>query len=152
VGRRPVTPPSTLVKPATFLDRSIEEPVRRDLSWPERFQGPDRGLIFSWERGRELASDGDSSPFLGSATVEPPANNAKRGELPWLPWRIGTLYYLAMWQGLRGDDLHIPLNRAVILTCAKTRKRVRFCWHIRDGAEALAAGWREDPTAQQTLW
>ena len=59
-----------------------------------------------WEVGRELR---EKKPEL--------ARRAENGELPALGWKggvetktkkgeiYGTLFYLAQWQGLRGDDL-----------------------------------------------
>ena len=36
------------------ISRSISEPKRENLSWNERWRGPDKGLITCWERGREM--------------------------------------------------------------------------------------------------
>jgi hypothetical protein len=60
------------------------------------------------------------------------AARARAGELVVLPWKggvekalksgqkYGTLRYLAMWQGLRGDDLRIELRHETELVCAAT--------------------------------
>lgn len=67
---------------------------------------------------------------------------ALAGELPLLPWRggvdralkkktkLGAMYYLAMWQGLRGEDLDVDTEREVILTCSRYGVTVRFTWHL----------------------
>jgi hypothetical protein len=34
------------------IERSIQEPIREDLTWQEAWQGPDKGIIFCWEKGR----------------------------------------------------------------------------------------------------
>ncbi|WP_210760758.1 hypothetical protein [Azohydromonas sediminis] len=39
-------------------------------------------------------------------------------------WKYGTVYYLAMWQGLRGEDLDVSLDEEVELVCRETGMRV----------------------------
>jgi len=107
--------------------RSSIEPKRDDLSWAERWEGPDKGLINCWEVGRELR---ESNPEL--------AKKAKNGELPVLGWKggvekqtkenekYGSLYYLAQWQGLRGEDLDIDLSAEIERICSKTGIKVIF--------------------------
>lgn len=106
--------------------RSIIEPNRIDLSWDETWKGVDAGLIACWERGREKALE----------DIEL-AGCAKRGELPVLAWKggverklkakkYGTLKYLAQWQGLRGEDLDIYMDREIELVCSKTGVTVIF--------------------------
>ena len=92
------------------ISRSITEPIRQNLSWEKQWKDCDQGLIACWERGREKSNE---DPAL--------AAQARDGRLVVLPWKggakkatkkqkqHGTLNYLAMWQGLRGDDLNIPL-------------------------------------------
>ena len=107
--------------------RSQNEPKREGLSWVERWQGEDQGLITCWEVGREIR---EKYPEL--------AYKAEKGELPILGWKggvekkiqkkekYGTLYYLAQWQGLRGEDLNIDLSKESELICAKTGMRVIY--------------------------
>ncbi len=116
-----------MTEPAVSVRRSISEPLRRELSWEDRWRGSDGGLIAAWERGRETAIE---SPKL--------ADQAKAGVLPILPWkgggdhelktkkRFGTLRYLAMWQGLRGDDLDVDRAAEITLTCTTTSVAVCF--------------------------
>jgi hypothetical protein len=104
-----------------------DAPKRQGLSWHERWDAEDRGVIAAWEVGRELREEG--SPLAGMA---------ERNELPILPWKggiaqrikkkrkYGTLMYLAEWQGLRGDDLDIDLDNEVELTCSKTNMTVIY--------------------------
>jgi hypothetical protein len=63
---------------------------------------------------------------------------AQAGQLMILPWRggvekklvapktDGTLNYLAMWHGLRGEDLDIRLDEERVLVCSKTGQEVTF--------------------------
>ena len=107
--------------------RSINEPIREDLSWNERWRGDDKGLIKCWETGRKLRN-------IGSDLVE----KAERGELPVLGWKggverkiikgekYGTLNYLAEWQGLRGEDLNIDPTKEIELVCTKTGMRIIY--------------------------
>ena len=107
------------------IHRSIREPFRIGLSYDEVWYGPDRSLICCWEVGRQLRNK--------DAEI---ADRAAKGELVMLPWkggtnnleelpagkkpstRYGTLRYLAMWQGLRGEDLDVDLDAQVTIICA----------------------------------
>ena len=107
--------------------RSYNEPKREGLSWYERWKGEDKGLITCWEVGRELRK---KEPEL--------ASQAENGELPVLGWKggveiktkkdekYGTLFYLAQWQGLRGDDLDIDISQELSLTCSRFGIRVIY--------------------------
>jgi len=116
--------------------RPIEEPIRSGLDTRTRWHGEDGGLIACWERGREMAVE---SPDI--------AQQAKNEELMILPWKggvekrlkvkapkIGTYRYLAMWQGLRGDDLNIDTAVEIVLTCSKFQQKVLYT----DDAEKYA--------------
>lgn len=91
------------------IKRSVNEPIRMDTTtYEERIESFDRGVINAWEVGRKLAV---KEPDL--------AEKAKLGELvllgvkggisgdPKIKMKYGCLWYLAEWQGLRGDDLDI---------------------------------------------
>lgn len=107
--------------------RSYSEPKREGLSWDERWKGDDEGLIACWEVGRELSI---KEPQL--------AEKAKSGELPVLGWKggvekktkkkekYGTFYYLAQWQGLRGNDLDVDVSEEKEMICAKTGIKVIY--------------------------
>lgn len=109
------------------IHRSISEPIREIQNWEERWKDRDEGLIACWERGREKSRE---DPAL--------AARAHEGQLVVLAWKggvekaikkkqkFGTLYYLAMWQGLRGEDLDIDLTEEVSLTCTATGMAVVF--------------------------
>jgi len=110
------------------VQRSIHQPIREGLSWEELWLGPDGGLIWCWERGRQKRID---DPEL--------AKQVERGELPLLAWKggvekkrqdqkplTGTLEYLATWQGLRGEDLNIDRNTPITLVCTRTGQAVTF--------------------------
>lgn len=120
------------------IERSMREPIRSGLDTRTRWHGEDDGLIACWERGREMA-------------VERPdtAQQAKDGELMILPWKggvekklkakapkIGTYRYLAMWQGLRGDDLDINTSAEVMMTCSKFGQDVLFTHDAEKYADA----------------
>jgi len=38
----------------------------------------------------------------------------------------GSLWYLAMWQGLRGEDLKIDTDEEVCLNCTETKIRIFY--------------------------
>lgn len=108
------------------IHKDIAEPHRGDLPWAERWEGVDGGLIACWERGREKRKE---EPAL--------AQRASEGELVALPWRggvekaikgekYGTLNYLAMYQGIRGESLDIDTTAEVVRQCAKTKVVVTY--------------------------
>ena len=111
----------------THLHRSIHHPIREGLSWNEMWEGPDKGLIWCWERGRQKRVE---DPEL--------AVRAARGELVLLAWKggleekiksnkkMGTFKYLATWQGLRGEDLNIVLEDKYLHICTKTGQTIVF--------------------------
>ena len=112
---------------ATRLHRSITQPIREGLSMSDLWRGPDNGLIWCWERGRQerLGRPDDAA-------------RAERGELVGLDWKggvkkklkvermPGTLYYLATWQGLRGEDLDIDVEGESVIVCSRTGQAVVF--------------------------
>ena len=107
--------------------RSYGDPKREGLSWDERWQGYDKGLVTCWEVVRELRQ---KNPEL--------AERARRGELPVLGWKggvekvtkikekYGSLKYLAQWQGLRGEDLNVDLSQEIELICSKAGIKVTY--------------------------
>jgi len=111
------------------LNHSIDTPLRDALSWEERWAGSDKGLIACWERGRQKRLE---APEL--------ALQAEAGRLIVLPWKggvdekkipkgkrkIGTMFYLAMLQGMRGEDLKIDTDSETELTCSTTGVTVTY--------------------------
>ena len=107
--------------------RSYKEPIRDSPSFDERWNGSDKGLITCWEVGRKLSN---KEPEL--------SEKAQSGELPILVWKggverkinknekYGTLFYLAQWQGLRGEDLDIDWSKEIEIICSKTRMKVIY--------------------------
>lgn len=111
-----------------LVKHGIDEPLPRLVTWEERFERSDGGLLLAWARGREKARE---SPALAAAAI--------RGELPPLPWagglhrklkknskKCGALFYLAMWQGLRGEPLCIDTEATVEITCSRFDTKVKF--------------------------
>lgn len=127
------------------IHRLQSEPLRIDPDWTERWERDDKGLISCWECGRETAIRRPEQATLALA-----------GELLVLPWRggvdknapknpkrkVGTLYYLAMWQGLRGEDLDIDMSRGASLACAATGTVVTYqldVSHIKEEEDVEAS-------------
>ena len=112
----------------------MTEPLRpAALAWEELWAGPDDGLIACWERGRALAAQ---APTMTDA--------AKAGQLVPLPWKggvdaplktgrkFGTLYYLAMWRGIRGEDLDLDTaSTETAITCTRFGVQVTFTFDTR---------------------
>ena len=109
------------------IHRLIAEPIRQNLTWDERWESTDQGLIACWERGRAKSFE--------DVTL---AQQASNGQLMILPWKggfkkavknkqkYGSFCYLAMWQGLRGNDLNIDTENEPTLTCSMTSMTVVF--------------------------
>lgn len=101
-------------------------PIRQGLTQEQRWSGQDRGLIWCWEMGRTMAVD---HPEV--------ASKAKMGHLIPLIWKggcdrklkgekYGSMSYLAMWMGLRGDHLDLDLSVERPVTCVQTGTVVVF--------------------------
>lgn len=111
-----------------IVRHKIGKPLPPLVTWDERWGSIDKGLITSWANGIEKANQ-DSD--LRDAAL--------RGELPRLAWqggcgpkklklkaKFGAIQYLAMWQGLRGEDLHIDTEGTFTHECTKTGVAVTF--------------------------
>ena len=107
--------------------RSIQQPIREFVDMDHRWRGPDGGLIWCWERGRQMA---DEDPEL--------AERARKGVLMPLGWKggvdksvkgnkkRGSLFYLAQWQGLVGEDLDIDTDGDTRLVCSATGVEITY--------------------------
>lgn len=107
-------------------------PIRPYTTHKNAWSQEDEGIIYTWERGRELA-------LIKTELAE----KAKSGELPILPWaggvdknlisgkKTGSLYYLAMWSGLRGDDLIMDTDQETLLTCPIFGVEVTYTKHYK---------------------
>lgn len=110
-----------------IVSKSITEPIDIDHDWESRWGSLTAGIVTSWNRGRELVKQ---QPDLAEA--------ARAGRLIPLVWKggvekkilketkYGSMFYLAMWQGLREEDLNIDLDSESSLTCSFTGMTVFF--------------------------
>lgn len=108
-------------------------PVRK--RYEDRMEGPDKGIINAWLAGlvKRREAFATSQPEMLRLVAR-----AEAGELPVLPYRggveaaikrqdkIGSLLYVAMWQGLRGEDLLIDMGSEPTLVCGRTGVPVQF--------------------------
>ncbi|MDM0109828.1 hypothetical protein QTH97_33270 [Variovorax sp. J22R24] len=112
--------------------KAAAPPDRTDATWEVSWAGEDGGLVVCWLRGLEKAQQEPET-----------ADAARRGELPALCWkgggeaikarnRLGALHYLATWQGLRGDDLHIR-HGGGSATHVYANRHGRFLYQRRGG-------------------
>ena len=109
------------------LKRSIKHPIREFVDMDHRWRGPDAGLIWCWELGKQRA---DKEPEL--------AERVREGALVPLGWKggvangtkskkkKGSLFYLAEWQGLAGKDLDIDAEGDTRLVCLATGVEVTY--------------------------
>lgn len=125
------------------IQRSANAAVRKGLDTSERWLGPDQGVIAAWERGRQFAVE--NSDLAGRALA---------GELIVLPWKggveralknaqkYGAKRYLAMWQGMRREDLDIDLANDQSLVCTATGVTVIYTNDVSKyaGEEAEKSG------------
>jgi hypothetical protein len=118
------------------IHRSITEPIRLNASWEDCWGDVTLGLITSWERGRmkseempELASRALKNelvmlPWKGGFNLPKP--NAKTKKKVSTAIKYGVFDYLAMWQGLRGEDLNIDTRKELSITCPREKREVIF--------------------------
>lgn len=111
----------------THWQASASNPPPVEQDYDIRMNGPDGGIVNAWLAGLSMRS---RLPKLATA--------AEAGELPVLPYRggveralktksrVGSLLYVAMWQGLRGNDLDVDTSVEPVLTCARHGVTVRF--------------------------
>ena len=88
-------------------------------------------LITCWERGRGLATPdttlaaaartGQLVPLSWKGGVPPPVRGGKAPRR-----KYGSFHYLAMWQGLRGEDLDIDTESSLKHVCAQFGTTVIF--------------------------
>jgi hypothetical protein len=109
-----------------IISTGFNEPPKLPADQVARWSGTDKGLIAAWLRGIEKRVE---SPEL--------AAQCAKGELPVLAWKggcqryiksgkTGSLLYLATWQGLRGEDLHVDMESEPVMYCSKTGTKVIF--------------------------
>lgn len=114
------------------LTREFNEPKRTNLSYAEAWEGEDLGIISAWERGREKRKEDLDL-----------TQKVMQGELVELPWKggvdkpikskikYGSLLYLAMLQGIKGENLQIETEIEVILICSSTGTPVTFTANLK---------------------
>lgn len=110
-----------------LVTASAKEPPLSQTTYQSRIQGPDKGLLNAWLAGLEQRR---INPEL--------ANKAQAGELPPFAFKggvekkikaqnkIGSLWYVAAWHGMRGEDLHLDTEKEIQLVCSKTRVPVTY--------------------------
>ena len=115
-----------------LIQASVNNPPAYEHDYDRRLKGPDHGLINAWIAGIRYAKE---HPDI--------AARAQAGELPVLPYRggveraiktrhkIGALQYVAMWQGLRNEDLQLDTDAEHVMTCQRTGVPVTFTLDIK---------------------
>ncbi len=102
-------------------------------------------MVVFWRKwGEKRRYQVTSSPLISgkiafySSYTPDLARRTEKGELPVLGWKggvdkkikkgekYGTLFYLAQWQGIRGDDLDIDLSDEPERVCSRTGVKVIF--------------------------
>lgn len=140
VGKTAVAPtrPSSYHGRAMRVRASAQIPPQLGSLYEDRFGTAEHTLISCWLRGLELRSDEAASGLGGKNAAKSVVQAAIAGELPILPWkggiakptkqktRLGATQYLAMWQGLRGQDLDIDLSTEHQVTCSRFLVAVTF--------------------------
>lgn len=116
--------------------KSIDDEIRKDSTYNERWETFEKGLITSWESGRKNRE----------TIFKNEAEYLKNGALPKLSftgghvmsddgeykknyvYRYGTFNYLAQRQGILGLDLDINTDRdeGLMLTCSDTGLKTIF--------------------------
>ena len=129
-----------------FLDLSpmrIRIPISTELrseSAPDvLWRGEDKGLIQAWEIGRRQSLD-QMDVALSAQQGELPASAIFQGgqdERLNTAVHFGSLHYLCMWLGWRGQDLEVDTNQEYPKVCSRTRMGVVF---TSDSKKFLTSG------------
>ncbi len=110
----------------------VADPPPQRADYEERNNGPDMGIVNAWLAGLEKRNEWHLA-----------VQSALRNELPVLPFKggvvkainsktkIGALHYLAMWQGLRSEDLRIDMQAEPVMVCSAYGVRVTFTGDIK---------------------
>lgn len=106
--------------------KSINDPVVDVLNYDKRINGPDRGLINAWYVGRRLAAR-DLDLSARAKAGELPVLNVKGGVKKKMKGeKVGSLWYVATLQGLRGEDLDVDPDIDIVMRCARFDVEVLF--------------------------
>lgn len=110
-----------------LVTASAATPPPFDDDFFTRIHGPDQGLINAWLTGLNARSTSPETALAAAAGELPPfiykggiAQKIKAKN------KIGSLHYVAAWQGLRGEDLRLDTDTEVTLTCSKTGVPVTY--------------------------
>lgn len=124
-----------------LVTASAASPPPPQEDFHARLHGPDRGLINAWLVGlnarkdrpdlAEAAQAGCLPPFIYKGGVAQKIKSKNK---------IGSLQYLAAWQGLRGENLEIDTDAEVTVTCSKTGVPVTFTLDITKLFKAAEGG------------
>lgn len=121
------------------LQHQFANPPEEEADFDRRINGPDGGLINAWLAGIAMRRLDRTK-----------AQAAEAGELVPLPYRggvekklkvktkPGSLLYLAMWRGLRGEGLDLETTQQYTLSCARHGVLVRFTPNVADLFEGPA--------------
>jgi len=122
--------------------RSIEKQIRKSLSYEDRWNSTEKGLITAWEAGRKLRtakSHKELVDFLKKGALPklefrgghkmPPYKN---DEPPKYKFKYGHYNYLAQMQGMLGQDLNINIqdSEEQELVCKLSGKKTVFTFDI----------------------
>ncbi len=112
------------------ISRSIQEDIRENLSYDERENQEDNGLMSAWEVGRNQAQK-DEELVLRVINGALPVSVFKGGfkkKLDTITFKYATFKYLAQLQGLKGVDLDIDTDRddGLELVCSETGMKSIF--------------------------
>ena len=111
------------------LESSIQQPIREFVDMDHRWRGPDAGLIWCWERGRQKAAEDPALAVWARKGVLMPLTwkgGVDKDKIPKSNKKNGHLFYLAQWQGLAGKDLDIDTDGDTRLICSATGVEVTY--------------------------
>ncbi len=114
-----------------IIRQDINTPPEMEEDWYKRWEGADQGLICAWLSGIAKAT---ADPAMAERALndELPVNGFRGGVDKPLKTKgkIGSLHYLAYWQGLRSDDLCIDQSAEPVLTCSRHGVTVTFTGNV----------------------
>lgn len=109
------------------IQRNITSEIRNNLGLDELWRSEDQGIINAWELGR-LEGEKNTDIRLRAQKDELMSLLFKGGfdEKLKNPFKYGSLHYLAMWLGLRNENLIIDINAEYTLCCSRFNHVVMY--------------------------
>lgn len=130
--------------------KSIDEPIRENISLEETWNSQDGGLIHCWELGRKRATrnpeeatraiKGELLPLGWKGGIKPSLDINGNEIKPKYKFKLGSFKYLAEYTGLIGADLDLDTDLDYIVICSRFGITVEFTANIEFLSKDIQVG------------